>query len=122
TITQWFTGWPGATIGVKCGRESGIFVIDCDVDTEEGLDGVTTFKELFPDLPETITVKTPRGGRHYYFRYPDNGTEIRNSTSKIAPGIDVRGEGGYVVCAARTAFVTTRSSPSIPRCQRPRSG
>jgi hypothetical protein len=99
TITQWFTRWPGAMIGIKCGRESGIFVIDCDVDPAKGLDAVATFKELFPDLPDTITVRTPRGGRHFYFRHPSNGTEIRNSAGKIAPGIDVRGEGGYIIAA-----------------------
>jgi hypothetical protein len=99
TITQWFTHWPGAMIGIKCGRESGIFVIDCDVDPAVGLDAVATFKELVPDLPETITVKTPRGGRHYYFAYPNDGTEVRNSASKICTGCDVRGEGGYVITA-----------------------
>ena len=98
-ITWWFTRWPGALVGLTCGRESGIFVVDCDVDPAEGLDGVAAFKELFPDLPETITVKTPRGGRHYYFKYPNEGTEIRNSAGKLAPSIDVRGEGGYVIAA-----------------------
>jgi hypothetical protein len=32
---------------------------------------------------------------HYYFRWP--GVLVRNSTSKVAPKIDVRGAGGYVL-------------------------
>src|SRR5262249_13771842 len=37
---------------------------------------------------------TPSGGRHLYFRDPGN---VRNSTDKLAVGVDVRGDGGYVV-------------------------
>jgi putative DNA primase/helicase len=96
-VTKWFTRWPGAMIGVRTGAASGIFVVDCDL--AEDIDGVAAFKELFPDLPETITVRTPRGGQHLYFKYPTDGTEIRNSAGKIAPGVDVRGEGGYVIAA-----------------------
>src|SRR5262245_20482295 len=58
TITQWFTRWPGAMIGIRTGLESGIFVVDCDYDINKKVDAITAFKELFPDLPETITIKT----------------------------------------------------------------
>ena len=96
TVTEWFTRMPGAMVGIRTGAESGIFVIDCDL--AEDIDGAAAFKELFPDLPETITVRTPRNGVHYYFAYPASA-EIRNSAGKIAPGVDVRGEGGYVIAA-----------------------
>ena len=99
TIAAWFEKWPGAMIGVKCGRESGLLVVDCDVDTAKNIDAVATFAEMFPSLPETTTVRTPRTGRHYYFSYPCAGADIRNSAGKIAPGIDIRAEGGYVVAA-----------------------
>src|SRR5262249_18196010 len=33
--------------------------------------------------------------RHVYFRSPEK--PVRSSASKIAPGIDVRGDGGYVL-------------------------
>ena len=39
-------------------------------------------------------VRTPSGGAHAWFR--STGT-IRNSASKIAPGVDTRGDGGYVI-------------------------
>ena len=48
-------------------------------------------------LPETYVVQTGSGGWHYYFAMPD--FEVRNSQSKIAKGIDVRGTGGQVVAA-----------------------
>src|SRR5262245_32283828 len=80
-IIEWFTRWPGAMIGVKCGKDSGILVLDLDV--ANGVDGVAEIKKLIADLPETIITKTPRGGLHLYFKYPDDGTEVRNSASKI---------------------------------------
>lgn len=33
---------------------------------------------------------------HFFFEYP-HGVEIRNSAGKLGPGLDVRGEGGYVL-------------------------
>ena len=47
-------------------------------------------------LPDTYTVKTGGGGQHLYFLWPE-GAGVRNSAGKIAPGLDVRGHGGYVV-------------------------
>ncbi len=41
---------------------------------------------------------TPRGGRHYLFRRPE-GKAWKCSTSKLAPGVDVRTDGGYIVAA-----------------------
>jgi hypothetical protein len=45
-------------------------------------------------LPTTVEALTARG-RHIYFKWPQQ--PVRNSAGKIAPGIDVRGEGGYVI-------------------------
>jgi putative DNA primase/helicase len=46
-------------------------------------------------IPNTLRVQTARGC-HFYFAWPTN-TLVRNSASKLAPGLDVRGEGGYVI-------------------------
>ena len=46
--------------------------------------------------PKTARARTGGGGIHVFFRYP-RGTEIRNSAGLLGPGLDVRGEGGYVV-------------------------
>jgi hypothetical protein len=47
------------------------------------------------DLPATVEAITARG-RHVYFRTPE-GAAVRNTASKIAPGLDTRGDGGYVL-------------------------
>jgi hypothetical protein len=46
------------------------------------------------ELPATVETITARG-RHLYFKAPE--TPVRNSTGKIGPGIDVRGDGGYIL-------------------------
>ena len=46
-------------------------------------------------MPETLQVITGSGGSHYYFRNP--GCDVRNSAGTLAPGLDIRGKGGYCV-------------------------
>jgi hypothetical protein len=76
----------------------GIFVLDVDV---EGLENWKEMTQCHGE-PTTFTVQTRSGGYHYYFGMP-TGTVVRNSqdtgnTEKIfATGIDIRGEGGYVI-------------------------
>lgn len=91
--------WPEANLGVVTGARSGFFVIDCDTTDAHRADGVGTLQswiEEHGELPHTIEAKTPSGGLHFYFRLIP-GLEIRNSDSALAPGIDIRGEGGMVV-------------------------
>ncbi|MFE4536710.1 bifunctional DNA primase/polymerase [Streptomyces scopuliridis] len=47
-------------------------------------------------LPETVVVLTPSGGRHIWLTGPPN-VVVPNSAGRLAPGIDVRGAGGYLV-------------------------
>ncbi len=94
-IRQWWTLFPGATIGMRTGPQSGVWVIDLDV--AGNVDGVVAFTKLAEGkatIPETITTRTPRGGRHLFFKWIDG---IKNSAGKIAQGIDTRGEDGYVI-------------------------
>lgn len=91
-IRKWWTTWPDANIGVATGPVSGIVVLD--VDPRHG--GDRSMRDLFPDEPITIVQRTGSGGLHYFFRYPPGAT-IRNSAGRLAPGLDIRGEGGYVV-------------------------
>jgi hypothetical protein len=86
---------PGtAMIGVPTGPASGLAVIDLDV--KEGRFGLEWLAANQHRIPETRRHRTQSGGLHLLFRYPD-GRRVRNSASKIAPGVDVRGEGGYVI-------------------------
>ncbi|WHM37664.1 bifunctional DNA primase/polymerase [Streptomyces sp. BPTC-684] len=47
-------------------------------------------------IPETVVVITPSGGRHIWLTGPPDRV-VPNSASRLAPGIDVRGAGGYLV-------------------------
>lgn len=98
-IKAWWKKYPDASIGVATGSISNLMVIDLDVDEEKGLDGVhemTLWEREHGDLPETARVITGRGGVHLYYSY-DGITQ--SNRAGILEGIDVRGEGGYVIAA-----------------------
>ena len=87
---------PTANIGAATGRKSGIWVLD--VDPRHGGDMALAELEIeHGPLPLTIEASTPSGGRHLYWRWNAEEPEIRNSTARVASGVDVRGEGGSVV-------------------------
>ena len=95
-VCAWWATNPDANIGAATGAASGFFVLDVDAQH----DGLTTLARLEADhdtVPVTVTAATPSGGYHHYFRNPGGGPEIRNSTSRIGPGLDIRGEGGSIV-------------------------
>jgi putative DNA primase/helicase len=97
-IRAWWAKWPNAMIAAPTGAASGMWIVDVDKDSSRKIDGEATLTQLvihYGDIPETLMTITPRGGRHYIFRW-NNSIEIRNSAGRIGPGIDVRGEGGYV--------------------------
>lgn len=94
-IRAWWTQWPEANVGVATG--GGLVVIDIDP-RHGGEDGFDDVVERFGRLPDTVEAVTGSRGRHIYLRVPE-GVEVRNSASALAPGVDVRGEGGYVVAA-----------------------
>lgn len=80
-------------VGLRTGTVSGIIVVDEDL----GGDLDQLWAKLGVPAPKTPTVLTGGGGRHMYFAA--NGHEVRNSASRIADYIDVRGDGGQVVAA-----------------------
>jgi putative DNA primase/helicase len=93
TVKRLWRHHPNANIGVVTGGEPGLFVLD--VDGDEGRASLEALEQDFGRLPPTVAVCTPRGS-HYYFR----GCEpMRNSAGKLGPGLDGRGDGGYVIGA-----------------------
>lgn len=95
-IREWWARWPDALIGMPTGRISGLIVIDLDVRPE--YDGGEAWSRLEAEngkLPETIESITPSGGTHLWYQHP--GFEVRNSAGTLGRGIDVRGDGGYVI-------------------------
>jgi putative DNA primase/helicase len=96
-IRQWWTRWPRALIGLPTGKASGFVVLDIDT-KDPAANGYDTLKALGrSDLPDTPMAHTASGGAHVYFAVI--GIEIRNSIGRagLGPGLDVRGEGGYVI-------------------------
>jgi hypothetical protein len=99
-IRQDFAQWPAAGIGIPTGPVNNIWVMEADTPKGHAVDGLASRKQLeatYGPLPDTFQVISPTGSLHDYWQWPDDGTVIRNSTSKIAAGIDVRGVGGMVL-------------------------
>ena len=96
TIRAWWGNTPKANIGIRTGKESGIFVVD--LDGEEGIEALAKLETEHDALPRTPTVRTGGGGRHRYFKYP-LGVEVKNKIKILRLPIDVRGDGGYVIGA-----------------------
>ena len=92
TIRAWWARWPEANVALACGPESGVHVVDVDVDPSKGVDGWESLK-AFPELPATVRQDSPRGGAHFFFRAD---TPPRNKNS-FRPGIDIRSGGYYVL-------------------------
>jgi hypothetical protein len=104
TIRQWWTETPHANIGFATGH-NGRVVIDIDdgpkkdkegklIGKKKGSESLKALVDANGELPETLTVETGSGGRHYHFL---SIHEIKNSASKVAEDIDIRGAGGYVI-------------------------
>jgi len=93
---------PGADmIGVPTGAPSGLIAIDVDV--KPGHDGRAWLEANIDALPPTRTHKTRSGGTHLIFRAPGD-VEIRNSSGRVASGVDVRGEGGYIIVPSSPGY------------------
>jgi hypothetical protein len=84
---------PFLNVAIRTGVESGIVVLD--VDGDDGWDSLHELEDRHSDLPTTASVTTPRGGQHFWFAHP--GVEVKNSAGLLGPGLDVRGDGGYVL-------------------------
>lgn len=83
-------------VGLQTGMPSGIVVLDIDA-KHNGYDSLAELEKEHGKLPETLRSITANGGAHFFFAHP--GTQpIRNGAAIYGkPGVDVRGDGGYVV-------------------------
>ncbi|WP_328464781.1 bifunctional DNA primase/polymerase [Streptomyces sp. NBC_00448] len=91
-LAPWATGY-----GIACGRAPH-HLVGLDLDVKHGTDGMAALHALAERhdfaVPRTVTVLTPSGGRHLWLTAPG---PVPNSAGRLAPGIDIRGAGGYVV-------------------------
>lgn len=89
-------GNPSYNIGMACGQVSGGIIaidLDCHSDEANGLHFLHDWEVEHGKLPETWTQITGSGGKQLFYRA---GQDIRNSANGEI-GVDVRGNGGYVV-------------------------
>ncbi|MEU6603842.1 bifunctional DNA primase/polymerase [Streptomyces shenzhenensis] len=99
-IRELFAAAPWATgYGIACGLPPH-HLIGIDLDTKSGTDSSAALRELalrhLFTIPETVVVLTPSGGRHVWLTGPPD-VVVPNSAGRLAPGIDIRGAGGYLV-------------------------
>ena len=96
-IQSWWDDNSLYNIGLRTGASSGVWVLD--IDGEAGKEDLASLEALHGSLPKTPTQLTANG-QHLIFSYPE-GMIIGNRTKLIrhdkAGGIDVRGNGGYIV-------------------------
>lgn len=89
-------GNPRYNIGMACGQVSGGIIaidLDCHSDEANGLHFLRDWEVEHGKLPETWTQITGSGGKQLFYRV---GQDIRNSANGDI-GVDIRGNGGYVV-------------------------
>jgi len=80
----WGKDYPRANIAIITGALSNLLVIDCDT-----LETSLIIEELLPDSLIVPKEKTPRGGTHFYFRYPQ-GNNLKGGY--VQKDIEIKGE------------------------------
>jgi hypothetical protein len=90
-----------------------------DIDPRHGgEDSLARLIDRYGPLPENRIVQTGSGGLHIYLAHP--GGKVRNNVGqRLGDGIDIRGDGGYVIAPpsrhiSGNAYAWTAKSPSLP--------
>jgi hypothetical protein len=103
TIANWWRRYPPANIGIACGREFRLLVVDVDPDAG-GADSWAALEREHGAVPPTVEASTPRGGRHLYLIVPNGQPLPTISAGKLGPGLDHRCQGGYVAAPPSAIF------------------
>lgn len=117
-IEDWWRRHPDALIGMPTGAVNGIAVLDLDKKNDkDGFAAAPDWKRLSNQI-----AMTGGGGAHIYFQAD---RPIRSTTGKN--GVDVRGEGGYVIVPPSTGYswasgdgtIVASSLPTFPAAYLP---
>jgi hypothetical protein len=116
-IRAWWREHPDALVGMPTGSATRLLCIDYDPDkaTAETNDWISEHTDA---LMSGFSYQTARGGRHYLFNVPENsrypsGTDVVLD-GKRRPGIDIRGEGGYIIYWPLHGFQKTGELTWLP--------
>lgn len=117
-VRSWWSWKPDANIGVPTGVRSGLVVVDIDrhhggLETRAGLEAAGFV------FPPTLAARTRAGGWHFFYQAPAD-RHVANTTAALAgvgvtPGIDVRGDGGYVIVAPSVRPIDPDPATGAPR-------
>jgi hypothetical protein len=100
--------YPGPLIGVATGVVSGVDILDIDTKHDTAL---AWYHDHRPRLPVTRTFRTRSGGLHFYLLHADG---LGCSAGKLAPGVDIRGDGGYAIHWFAAGFPCLDHEPPAP--------
>lgn len=107
-IAEWWKRFPDANVGIATGPESGIWVVDIDV--KNGVDGWQSLQAEFEDFTfcqNHLTATSPTGGTHLYYKW--NPSIPVTVSANVLPGVDIRGERGFVLAAPSAVVISGES-------------
>lgn len=94
TIASWWVRHPAALVALATGRPSGVIALDVDI--RPAGSGLESLERLGIVTHATApTAHSPSGGFHLFFAAPAH--EVRSSTAKLGPFLDIRAEGGSII-------------------------
>jgi AAA domain/Bifunctional DNA primase/polymerase, N-terminal len=111
-ITSWAEIYPGALWGRALPKD----IVVVDLDMKYGKNGIREFEKLQSCKPEQFDaprVATATGGIHIYAHA--TGRDFKNTTDKIAPGVDTKTDGGYVIIPSGDGSYRWLTDPDTPK-------
>jgi hypothetical protein len=97
-LMNWYSKFSDYNVGIETGSRTRLFVLDIDP-RNGGFESFSKLEDEHGKLPRTLSVRTPTGGRHYYFFVPVGWSVPPTSIGKLGPGIDVICDGRRYVVA-----------------------
>jgi hypothetical protein len=94
TLRRWWSQWPDANVAVATGGAERLLVVDVDPEAGGKVRLGDHGKHV---LPPTVVVRTTRGGFHFWLTVPAGRPLPGNTAGRLGPGVDTRGEGGFVL-------------------------
>lgn len=113
-VLDWARRWPDANVSIVTGKTSGIAVLD--VDGEQGEQSLRELADRRGIRFRSERIATTGRGRHLYFGWIKG---LKCSAGKLAPGLDIRGEGGAIIAppsvhASGRVYTWLTHGPLIP--------
>lgn len=113
-IRSWYAKQPDNGLGVAGGGPARLVILD--IDGDQGPTSLAGVELELGRLPETATVRTRNGGQHRYFTVPERYdiAAIKSRVGSLAPKLDIRGPGTYVVAPPTKGYAWTHDREPAP--------